>query len=129
MAGIDAPQLSTLFVGFFDEIQSGTPKLVQFICRTPRLKELKSASVTFKYGATRVNLSSGTPDYRTIEVGFFCRESDLHILSLDKVFTSSLPPHSTLEDLYIYEGTFSPPDWQFFMWLMPLEVFHPFSAV
>ena len=48
VAGIDAPQISTLFVGFFDEIQSGTPKLVQFICRTPRLKELKSASVTFR---------------------------------------------------------------------------------
>jgi hypothetical protein len=131
VAGIDAPRLGTLFIGFFDEIQAGTPKLVQFIGRTPKLKELKSACVTFECGATRVRLSSqtpDTPDYRTINVGIFRGESDLHISSLDKVLATSPPLLSTLEDLYMHDGTVSPPEWQFYLSPMPLEVLHPFSA-
>ena len=131
VAGIDAPQLSTLFLSFFNEIEFGAPKLVRFICHTPLLKELVCASISFEYDAARVNLSSGTPDYRTLNVGILCREGNLHLSSLVQFFTLSLPPLSTLGYLFICEGRGSPlEDWH--IEITPsqwLELLHPFAAV
>jgi hypothetical protein len=131
VAGIDAPQLSTLFLSFFNQIEFGAPKLVRFICHTPLLKELVCASVSFEYDAARVNLSSGTPDYRTLNVGILCREGNLHLSSLVQFFTLSLSPLSTLGYLFILEGRCSPlEDWHIEIppsqWL---ELLHPFAAV
>ena len=36
---------------------------------------------------------------------------DLQVSSLEQICTSSLPPLSSLEDLYIYENPSSHPDW------------------
>jgi hypothetical protein len=133
VAGIDAPQLSTLFISFFTQIEFGAPKLVEFICRTPRLKELECACVTFEYDAARVDLSSRTPDYRTLNVGILCREGNLHLSSLVQFFALSLPPLSTLGYLFIYEGRCSLlEDWQDLIEITPsqwLELLHPFAAV
>ena len=133
LAGIDAPQLSTLFTSFFTQIEFGAPKLVEFICRTPRLKELECACVTFEYDAARVDLSSRTPDYRTLNVGIICRDGNMHLSSLVQFFALSLPPLSTLGYLFIYEGRCSPlEDWQDLIDITPsqwLELLHSFAAV
>jgi hypothetical protein len=60
--------------------------------------------------------------------GFYA-ELDWQISSLEQDCTSSLPPLSTLEDLYIYEGPSSQAHWQDnienALWL---ELLHPFRA-
>ena len=130
ITGIDAPRLSTLYISFFNQIEFGTPKLVQFICRTPRLKELERARVSFEYGITRVDLSSRTSDYRMLSVGISCREMDLHLSSLHEVLTPSLPSLSALEDLYIHEAPLAQLDWRGDIESMPwMMLLHPFSAV
>jgi hypothetical protein len=59
-----------------------------------------------------------------------CTASEWQLSSLEQVCTSSLPPVSTLEGLYIFEDRGSPPRWQDdvenTLWL---ELLHPFAAV
>ena len=130
LLGIDAPRLSTLHISFFDQIEFGAPNLVQFICRTPRLKELERAHVSFEFGITRVNLLSRTSGCRTFSVGILCREFNLHLSSLQEVLTPSLPPLSTLEHLYIHEGPLTQLDWQGDIENIPwLELLYPFASV
>jgi hypothetical protein len=94
------------------------------------LKELERARVSFEFGITRVNLSSQASGYRTLSVGILCRELDLQFSSLQEVLTPSLPPLSTLEDLYIYEGPLTQLDWQGDIENIPwLELLYPFAAV
>jgi hypothetical protein len=131
LAWIDAPQLSTLYITFTSRIASGTPQLIEFTHRMPKLKALEKARVFFDNAfatkIARVNLSSQTSGYRDLNVGFICRKSDRLLSSLEQVFTPSLPPLSTLEDLYIYEGSL---DWQRNFENMPWpELLHPFTAV
>ena len=91
VAGIDAPRLSTLYIGFFSEIEFGTPKLIQFICRTPSLKELERARASFDFGITRstsrhghlTTACSAWESYAESGFTFFVSERDLY-----SVFTS-----------------------------------------
>ena len=130
VAWVDAPRLGTLFISFFNYFEFGTPNLVQFICRTPGLKKLERAVVSFEYGATRVDLTSWSSGHRTLNVGILCREVDRHISSLEQVFISSLPSLSTLEDLYIYDGLASPLDGLDYIEIFPwLVLLRPFAAV
>ena len=110
MARIDAPRLKDLDITFFNQIVFDTPRLIQFIGRTPMLKLLEKARVVFRDRAARVKISSQTPNYGELEVEILCRESDWQVSSLEQVRTSCLPPLSTLEDLYIDENSYSPPD-------------------
>jgi hypothetical protein len=130
VARIDAPQLNNLHISFFNDIVFDTPQLIQFICRTPGLKPLGKAHVIFDGGAATVNLSSLTPGADFLSVGISCRELDWQFSSLEQVCTSSLPPLSTLEVLYIYQGRSSRTHWQDnienALWL---ELLHPFRAV
>jgi hypothetical protein len=130
VARIDAPQLSSLYITFFNQVVFDTPQFIQFVSRTPTLKALEKARVAFEDGAANVNLSSQTSGYGLLSVGISCRELDWQISSLEQVCTSSLPPLSTLEDLYIYEAPHSQPDRQgnieTALWL---ELLHPFTAV
>jgi hypothetical protein len=129
-ARIDAPQLNSLYITFFNRVVFDTPHFIQFISRTPTLKALEKARVAFEDGTANVNLSSQTSGYGLLNVGISCRELDWQISSLEQVCTSSLPSLSTLEDLYIYEDPHSQPDWQVnietALWL---ELLHPFTAV
>ena len=130
VAWIDAPQLGLLFTNFFNQIEFDTPELVQFIRRTPTLKEFEKAGVSFEYGVTRVNLASITSGYRTLSVGNVSTKHAGHLSSLQQVFTSSLPPLSKLEELYFFSYGFAPLDWQSYVQTIPLtELFRPFSAV
>jgi hypothetical protein len=130
VAHIDAPRLHVLHINLFNQIVFYTPQLIQFICRSRRLKSPKKADVTFDGGAASVDLSSLTPDYGAVNVMISCKELDWQVSSLEQVCTSSLPPLSMLEDLYIYEGSSSRAHWQDnienALWL---ELLRPFSAV
>jgi len=131
VARIDAPRLNHLDISFFNQIVFDAPHLIQFICRTPRLKALEKAHVTFKDDTARVHLSSQTSGYDGLNLKISCRELDWQVSSLEQVCTSSLPPLSTLEGLYIYQARYhSQPDWQDnienALWL---EQLRPFMAV
>ena len=128
LAWIDAPQLGTLFITFTSPIASGTPQLIQFTHRTPRLKALEKARVFFDNAWPtkffRVNFSSQTSE---LNVGIICTKFNQILLSLEQVFSPSLSPLSTLEDLYIFEA---PQIWQFDFKKVPWpELLHPFTAV
>jgi hypothetical protein len=130
VARIVVPQLSTLDITFFNEIIFDTSQLVQFICRTPKLKLLKDARVLFDHDTARVTLASQTSGHRDFTVEISCEESDRQLSTLAQIFTSSLPPVSTLEDLYIQEEEDSQLDWQNNIEIMAwLELLRPFTGV
>jgi hypothetical protein len=63
-------------------------------------------------------------------VEFSCEGLDRRLSSLAQIFTSSLPPLSTLEDLYINEDQILQPVLQINIEIMTwLELLHPFTAV
>jgi hypothetical protein len=132
VARIDAPRLSSLDITFFNQIIFDTPQFIQFISRTPTLKALEKAIVTFMDGAAIVSLTSLASLHRgpELSVRISSRELDWQVSSLEQVCTSSLPPLSVLEDLYITEEPYWQLDWQDnienAMWL---ELLHPFIAV
>ena len=126
---IDAPRLDYLDITFIASQTVFGTQLVQFISRTPTLKALGKARVTFEDGAARVNLSSQVYGYGELNVKISCGKLDWQLSSLEHVCNSSLPPFSTLEDLYIYESV----SWQTYrqdivennQWL---ELLRPFTA-
>jgi hypothetical protein len=126
VAHIDAPRLNNLQIFFFNDIVFDTPQLIQFICRTPRLKAFERARVAF-LGATAWALLSSGDD--SLHVTILCTELDWQVSSIEQVMTWSLPLLSTLEDLYIYEPGSSPAHQQVNIdnsrWL---ELLHPFRA-
>ena len=129
VARIDAPRLYSLDITLFNQIVFDTPQTNRFINRTSSLRAPYVARL--KFGGKGVHLSTQTTGYREqILVKIPCRESDRQISSLEQVCTSFLPPLSALEDLYIYEDLFSPPDWKDdidnTLWM---ELLHPFSPV
>ena len=130
VAQIDAPRLSTLYITFFDQIVFSTSQLVQFVRCAPRLKALEEACVTFECDAVRINFSTQRSGYRGLNVGILCMGLDEQVSSLELVFTSSLPPLSMIEDLYIIEATYMQLDWQDNFEETPwLGLLHPFIAV
>jgi hypothetical protein len=127
VAHIDAPRLDDLKIFFFNDIIFYTPQFFKFICRTP-LKELDEAHVSFGGVTAVVKLESAS--YGELSVEISCRELDWQVSSLEQVCTSCLPPLTTLERLYIEEGSSSRAHWQDnvenAVWL---GLLHPFSAV
>ena len=133
VARIDAPQLSGLYMTLFNQIIFDTPQFIQFVNRTPTLKALEKAHVIFGDDTARVKLSpvsSLTSRYKGIYVIIPCRELDWQVSSLEQLCTSSLPPLSALEVLYIHKDPDSQPNWQDnienALWL---ELLNPFPAV
>jgi hypothetical protein len=130
VAHIDAPQLNELHITFFNDILFDTPQLMRFIRRTPTLKSLEKARVTFNGGSAAVHLSSLTPRDNLLQVEISCRELDWQVSLMHQVLTSSLPPLSTLEDLCIDEDPYWPPhsqdDIENSQWL---ELLLPFRTV
>jgi hypothetical protein len=126
---IDAPLLKRLGITFFNQILFDTPQLLQFISRTSELKAPEEARVYFGSFAAMVDFSSRASDYRDLRVTIRCKISDWQVSSLEQVCTWCLPPLSSLEDLYISESPYWPPDWQDnienSLWL---ELFQPFTA-
>jgi len=100
---IDAPQLKTSEITFFDETDLVIPRLVQFINRTPTLRTRDEAHVRFNDTAASVKLRSRTSILFTedITINISCSEPDWQLSSIEQVCNSSFPPISTVEDLYI----------------------------
>jgi hypothetical protein len=125
MTHIDAPQLNRLYITFFNDIVFYIPQFFKFIYRTPRLKAPKEAHVTFDGHTAMFRLKSAS--YEILNVEISCRELDWQVSSLVQIFTSCLPPFSTLEDLYIRKGLYPQAgNIENVVWL---ELLHPFRAV
>jgi hypothetical protein len=101
LARIDAPRLNQLQTNFFNEIIFDTPQLFQLISRTPTLMAPERCLIRFDESAIAVIFPSQTSDYAVLSVEIWTR-SEWQLSSLEQVCTSSLPPVSTLQDLYIY---------------------------
>ena len=110
MARINAPQLNRLCITFFNQIVFDTRQFIRFVNRTPTFKAVERGHLTFEDDGARVKLSSVsslTPLFGRLSVKIPCRELDRQVSSLEQVFTSSLRPISTLEDLYIHKVLYS----------------------
>jgi hypothetical protein len=125
---IDAPQLKSLSITFFNQIDFDCPRLAQFINRTPALRALDEAHVQFYDTTVSVELPVGstTP---TRYIAISCREPDWQLSSIEQV-CNSLHPLSTVERLYI-DHEYSQLVWkndaiEDTLWL---ELLRPFTAV
>jgi F-box-like len=121
---IDTPKLKNFHITFFNQIDFDTPRLAQFISRTPKLRK-RDADVQFNDNFARVGLPPGT-----LEIAISCRVPDWQLSSVAQVCNSSLHPLSTVEDLYI-EHRYSQLVWkgdaiENTLWL---ELLLPFTAV
>jgi hypothetical protein len=126
---IDAPRLHYLEIIFFNQIDFDTPRLAQFINRTPTSSTRDDAHVRFDDGAVDVRLTYRThePDYETSRIAISCREPDWQLSSIAQVCNSCWPPLSIVEDLYI-EHQYSRRVWkndaiENTLWLEPLLPF------
>ena len=109
MTGIDAPRLSDLCIIFFNQIDFDTPRLAQFINRTPTFRERDEAHVQFDDSIVNVKFTGRTHEFgfpaSRIEIS--CREPDWQLSSIAQVCNSSLPPLFMVEDLYIERQYYS----------------------
>jgi hypothetical protein len=100
---IDAPQLNEMCITFFNQIDFDCPQLVQFINRTPTLRELDEAHVQFRNGTPSVKLRCRTSKFGfyNIRINIPGGEQDWQLSSIEQVCNSSLYPLSAVEDLCI----------------------------
>ena len=129
LARIDAPRLDFLYISFFNQIIFDTPQLSKFVGRRPTLRSPEEGYIEFDSTAISVRFPTETTYYALI-VKIKCTTSEWQLSSLGQACNSSLPPVSTLKDLYISEASCLRPRWQDDveneLWL---EVLHPFTAV
>jgi hypothetical protein len=133
VAQIDAPLLHNLDVTFFNQLIFDTPRLTQFISRTPKLKAYDTARVFFSDSDAWVILSQkSTALHREFELRIAYKSpSNEQAPSLAQICSSSFPQPliATVEHLYILVFGL---DWQpeddieCDQWL---ELLHPFTAV
>ena len=128
LARIDAPRLNNLSIIFFNQFIFDTPEVFQFISRQPKLRAPKKGLIMFGHGFIAVKFLSQASEYGALAVDIFCRALGLwRFLSIEKVYTPSLPPLSALEDLYIHEeGPCRLDDVENMVWL---QLLHTFVAV
>ena len=127
LARIDAPRLDNLCIIFLNQFIFDTPQLFHFINRQPNLRAPEKGLIMLTSGFIVVRFLSQTSGYGVL-MDIICEAPKLRQLSsLEKVYTSSLPPLSTLEDLYIHEERPSRlDDVENTFWL---RLLHPFVAV
>ena len=132
VAQIDAPRLCALSIMFFNDIVFETPELSQFINRTPIFRACDASDLIFRSHSADLRLQSHPEpsDYRMFNVSILCQVSGWQLSSLVQICTLSLHLLLTMEDLYIYEDPYSPPDWKDDIenteWL---DLLLPFTAV
>jgi F-box-like len=129
---IDTPQLDTMDLTFFNQIDFACPRLAQFINCTPTLKALDEAHVQFTDGTASIIFRYQTNEsgYGELLINILCREPDWQLSSIEQVCNSSLHPLSMVEDLYI-EHEYSELVWkddaiENTLWL---QLLLPFTAV
>ena len=131
LARIDAPRLNGLGITFSTQSIPDTPQLFQFISRTPTLRAPKKGHIAFSFGTIVVKFPSLTSDLGVLSVKIpIMTTSEWRLSRLEQVCTSSLPPVSTLEDLYILENPYTRRcrlgNVENMLWL---RLLHPFAAV
>jgi hypothetical protein len=101
---IDTPQLCSMDITFFNQIDFDIPRLAQFVNCTPTFSAFDKAHVQFRDGTAIVKL----PYHREslslggeLLINILCREPDWQVSSMEQVCNSSLHPLSMAEDLYI----------------------------
>ncbi len=127
---IDTPKLKNFYMTFFNQVDFDNPQLAQFITRTPIFKAPDEARVQFHDGTVSVVLPSWTSGYGKTLIEISSREPDQQLPSIAQICTSSLPPLSTVKNLYI-EHHYSQLVWETdavenIQWL---ELFLPFTGV
>jgi hypothetical protein len=129
---IDTPQLNIVDITFFNQIDFDTPRLAQFINRTPKLRALDEAHVQFHDSTASVALQYRTSGFgfQILYINISCREPDRQLSSIEQICNSSFHPISTVEDLYI-EYLYWKRDWEIdaiesTLWL---QILLPFTAV
>ena len=129
MARIDAPFLNILDIRFYLQLEFDTPRLAQFINRTPHLKAHDEARVVFSDSGATVSLPRALDD-RGLELGISCQQRDWQLSSLAQVCGSCFHQAviSAVEHLYIFGRGFArqEDDIESSQWL---ELLHPFTAV
>ena len=131
VARIDTPLLDKFTIIFFHQLIFDSPRLTQFINRTPKFKTHGEARVVFSNRDVTVTLPQ-TFDGE-LELGISCKQSDWQLSSVAQVYRLFSPgPRAlipTVERLYIQSKSW-PLHWQDDIesdqWL---ELFHPFTAV
>jgi hypothetical protein len=130
VARIDAPLLDRLEIMFFRQTIFHTPRLAQFIGRTPNLMVHDEAHAIFSNFKAEFTLPR---TIRGLNLEILCSESDWQLSMLAQICSSSLPLISSLEHLYIHEDEVNQswrPHWQDdienVQWL---ELLHPFTTV
>ena len=105
VARIDTPQLNELSITVFNDPEFDAPQFIQFVNRTPMLRALEEAHVTFSPGSAHVTFFPRTSGHGYLDVRIFSAYAGLHwqFSVLVRVCTSCLSPVSVSEDLYIYE--------------------------
>ncbi|KAF8502721.1 hypothetical protein F5888DRAFT_1887397 [Russula emetica] len=126
LARIDAPRLNELYTIFLDQIIFNTPQLFQFISRSPTLRAPEMGSIAFNPSEITVRFSPQTSDYDVLIVTILYTVSGWQLSFLRQIFTSFLPPISTLEDLYINVNPYWQDDDENTLWL---ELLPAFAAV
>ena len=132
LTDIDAPQLDSLTIEFFNDSVFDTPELIRFISRTSMSSSLESVNIVLKDNTASVTFRPPKGGY--VHVSILCEGLDWLLSSLEQVCSSCSPFLSTLKVLYIdYEHTHrrSQPDWKDnienrALWL---ELLRPFTAV
>ena len=115
VAHIDAPQLFKLNITFFNDIVFNAPQLIPFISRTLTSRALGEVHIDFLAYAANVSFLSRTFGYehpKFLDFMILCEGFDQQVSSLEKVFTSCLPPLSMSENLYIDEHLYSEGGWK-----------------
>ena len=134
LARIDTPQLYQMSLNFFNQIDFNCPQLAQFINCTPTLRPPNATEVHVKFddSTVSVTLGSWTSKFHSddILIDISCEEPDWQLSSIEQVCNWSLPPLSTVEELYI-EHQYSKLVWkneaiENDLWLQLLP---PFTAV
>ena len=105
VADVDAPRLDCLRITFFDgiDLDSGCPRLAQFLNCAPTLRELDEAHVQFHDDTANVTLRSRTSKsgFDDLRINIWCNEPDWQLLFIREVWNSSLRHISTVEDLFL----------------------------
>jgi hypothetical protein len=132
VARIDTPLLDRLEITFFRQLIFHTPRLAQFIGRTPNLMAHDEAHATFSSFKAEFTL----PRTRTIKglnLEIHRSESDWQLSVVAQICSSSLPLIPSSEHLYVHENEVNQslqPRWQDdienVQWL---ELLHPSAIV
>jgi hypothetical protein len=130
VARVDAPRLDRLEIMFFRQLIFHTPRLAQFIGRTPNLMAHDEAHAIVSNFKVEFTLPRSI---RGLNLEIHCRESDWQLSMLAQICRSSLPLVSPLEHLFIHENEVNQslqPRWQDdienVQWL---ELLQPFTTV